>query len=228
MVRKALGSRLGPRGFTGRTGARGATGARGPKGETGESGVVPTSLDHYNPLLVTVLPKERRAKHPYQLCTMAMLFSLGLWQMTVGAVPAASVNLLDESAYRLLNIVCILGGAAGIVAAWIPERIVQFHMRLYRWAVSTEFDATYFRLWEELGAHVLLFSVWFSYGQTVWVNFGLVKGYSFGLAAAIWSGVAALWRVVEIWLTLYRARTFSRQPSAIVGEGTILDDEAEA
>lgn len=164
---------------------------------------------HYNPLLVTVLPKERRARHPYQLAAMFCLFTLGLWQLTIGAAPTSSVNLLDQHALNLLNWVCVIGGGLGILAAAVPERIV----RWYR----VEWDATYFRLYEELGSHLSLLTVWFSYGVTVWASFGFVKGYSFGLAAAIWFGAAALGRAVQILLTLYRAGMFGRPPSAIVG-----------
>lgn len=182
---------------------------------------------HYNPLLVTVLPKERRARHPYQLCAMLCLLTLGAWQLVVGTVSVSSINELDRTAFYLLNWVCILAGTAGIAAAFIPERIVYWRIRFWKWVFRTDFDATYFRLWEEFGAHAMLFTIWLSYGQTVWANYGIVKGYSLGLAAAIWFGGAAVWRCAEIILTMVRAGTFSRKPSAIVGEGTIpLDGDA--
>lgn len=176
---------------------------------------------HYNPLLVTVLPKERRARHPYQLSAMVCLLTLGGWQLAFGAAPVSSMGTLDNTAFYFLNWVCILAGTAGIAAAFIPERIVHLRIRVWRRILHTEFDATYFRLWEEFGAHILLFTIWLSYGQTVWANYGLAKGYSLGLAAAICFGGAAVWRIIEIWLTLYRAGTFSRKPSAIVGDGTL-------
>jgi hypothetical protein len=119
------------------------------------------------------------------------------------------VNLLDQQAFNLLNWVCITGGTAGIAAAFVPERIVRWY--------TAEFDATYFRLWEEFGCHGMLFTIWLSYGMTVWASFGFVKGYSFGLAAAIWFGGAAVARATQIMLTMYRAGMFSRAPSAIVG-----------
>lgn len=177
---------------------------------------------HWNPLLVTVLPKERRARHPYQLGAMICLLTLGIWQIVIGAAPGSATNVLDAAAYNFLNWVCIVSGTAGVLAAIIPERVVQWRIRIWcKYVWRTEFDATYFRLWEELGAHLLLASVWASYGQTVWNNYGLSKGYSLGLAAAVWFGAAAVWRAWQILLTLYRAGTFSRRASAIVGDGTI-------
>jgi cytochrome c biogenesis protein CcdA len=176
---------------------------------------------HYNPLLVTVLPKERRSRHSYQLGAMMCLFTLGLWQLVVGAAAASSINTLDRASADLLNWVCIVAGGAGVLAAVIPERIVRLRLKVWRWILRTEFDATYFRLWEEFGAHLLLLSVWMAYGQTVWTNYGLVKGYSLGLAAAVWFGWAALARAWQIMLTLYRSGTFTRKPSAVVGDGEI-------
>jgi hypothetical protein len=175
--------------------------------------------EHYNPLLVTVLPKERRARHSYQLAAMFCLMTLGLWQLVIGTTPTSSVNTLDVSAARFLNIVCVVAGSAGILAALIPEHVMRHRLRLWRWVLRVDFDATYFRLWEEMGSHLLLLTIWFSYAQTVWATYGIVKGYSLGLAAALWFGGAALMRAVQIMLTLYRAGTFSRAPSAIVSDG---------
>lgn len=174
--------------------------------------------EHFNPLLITVLPKERRARHPYQLAAMICLLSLGVWQLVIGAAPVSSMGTLDNTAFYLLNWVCIISGAAGLLAAVIPERIVRLRIRFLQWVFRTEFDATYFRLCEECGAHLMLFTVWLSYGQTVWANYGLYKGYSLGLAAAVCFGSAALVRAFQILLTLYRAKTFSRKPSAIIGK----------
>jgi hypothetical protein len=178
---------------------------------------------HYNPLLITVLPKERRSRHPYQLGAMCCLLTLGAWQLAVGTVAISSMNVLDREAFILMNWVCILAGAAGLAAAVIPERIVYLRIPFWRWLWRTDFDATYFRLWEEFGAHVMLFTIWISYGQTVWSSYGIVKGYSLGLAAAVWFGLAALTRAIQILLTLYRAGTFNRQPSAVVGNDTLGD-----
>lgn len=186
-----------------------------------------TRPEHYNPLLITVLPKERRSRHPYQLGAMMCLLTLGAWQLVIGAQVSSAVNQLDVTAYRLLNWVCVVGGIAGIIAAVIPERVVGWTWRAWRWVWRADFDATYFRLWSEFGCHFMLFTVWLSYGQTVWVNFGLAKGYSFGLAAAFWFGGAALVRALQIWLTLYRAGAFGRRATAIVGDGA-LDVEGKA
>lgn len=179
--------------------------------------------EHYNPLLVTVLPKERRARHPYQLCAMAMLFTLGLWQLAIDTVPTSTVNDLDKDAFVLLNWLCIVGGAAGVLAAFIPERIVRWKLRIAKHVFRYEFDATYFRLWDELGCHLMLFTLWASYGLVVWSGYGFVKGYSFGLASALWFGIAAVWRAGEVLHTLRQAGVFSRTATAIIG----LDDMAK-
>lgn len=182
---------------------------------------------HFNPLLVTVLPQERRSRHPYQLGAMVCLFTLGVWQLTGGPATISSVNILDVAAYRMLNWVCIIAGAAGIAAAVIPERIVAVRLRFWRWVLRTKFDATYFRLWEEFGCHIMLLSVWIAYGQVTWASYGLVKGYSLGLAASLWFGSAAAVRAAQIILTMRRAGTFSRRPSAIVAAGTVPELDGE-
>jgi hypothetical protein len=81
---------------------------------------------HYNPLLVTVLPAERRARHPYQLGVMMCLLTLGAWQLIIGPAFTSSVNLLNTDTFRLLNWVCIWGGSTGLLAAIVPERIVRW------------------------------------------------------------------------------------------------------
>lgn len=177
----------------------------------------PGDSEHFNPLLVTVLPQERRARHPYQICVMGLLFTLGLYQITVGAVPISAVNLLDEFAYLLLNWVSMLAGAAGMVAAFIPERVVR--PRLFGKVFA--FDATYTRLWLEFGAHALLLAVWSTYAQAAWASYGPAKGYGLGLAIGLWLGAAALCRIIQILLTMHRARTFTRRHTAIVGKDQI-------
>lgn len=183
--------------------------------------------EHYNPLLVTVLPKERRSRHPYQLAAMLCLFTLGAWQLAIGTVPNASINQLDLTAFNFLNWVCVLAGLAGVAAAFIPERVVRMRLRVRGWQLlKVDADATYFRLWEEFGAHLMLFTIWLSYGQTVWVNYGPARGYSLGLAASICFGYAALHRAWQIIRTLQQAGVFNRHtPSAIVGS---VDGEAQA
>lgn len=179
---------------------------------TNESG-----REHFNPLLVTVLPKERRARSPYQFMVMVCVFTLGIWQLTIGPVPISAVNLLDEAAYGMLNAVSVLAGLAGIAAAYIPERIIEF--RIGRKPIVV--DATYFRLWLEFGCHALLLVIWVIYTQVTWAGYGLIKGYSIAIAASLCLGTAAVWRIIQIWLTLYRAGTFSRKSTAIVGKEEI-------
>lgn len=184
---------------------------------------------HYNPLLITVLPKERRSRHPYQIAAMLTLLTLGLWQVAFGAAAISTVDVLDETAYQLLNCVCALAGGAGIAAALIPERIVrlQLPLRFFNRTFKTEFDATYFRLWEEFGCHILLLSIWAAYGQTIWDAYGLVKSYSLGLAFCVMFGGAAIARAVQIFLTMWRARTFHRDATAIVSTKTLGDKYPE-
>lgn len=172
---------------------------------------------HYNPLLVTVLPPERRARHPYQLAAMLCLLSLGAWQLAIGTQPSSSVSLLDQGAASLVNWVCVLGGAAGVFAAFVPERIVHWRICIRRWVVLRyDFDATWLRLWEELGCHLMLSTVWASYGLTVWESFGFIKGYSYGLAAALCFGGAAVARAAQIVSDLKQSGFFRREPTAIV------------
>lgn len=180
--------------------------------------------EHYNPLLVTVLPKERRSRHSYQLAAMMTLLTLGAWQLAFGAQALSAMSSLDSATFIFMNWVCIVAGTAGLAAAVIPERIVDVRIRFWRKVLRTEFDATYFRLWEEFGAHLLLLAVWIAYGQVVWDGYGIIKGYTIGLAAAIWFGLAAAIRAVQIWFTLYQAGTFHRSATAIVSAETLTKD----
>lgn len=172
-----------------------------------------TTGEHYNPLLVTVLPKERRARHPYQICAMLALFATGLSQQLLGTLSGASAAQLDPHLLIALNWFCILGGAAGTAAAFIPERVV-------RWFNGWEFDATYWRLWEELGSHVLTGTVWASYFVTISNALG-IRGLSVGSAAGLLFTVAAIWRSAQIVYTMVKAGVFSRRNTAIIGIDTI-------
>lgn len=165
---------------------------------------------HYNPLLVTVLPLERRARHPYQLCVMLLLITLAVSQIILGPPRNSSVAALGPDTQSLLNWFCIAAGLAGVMAAVIPERII----RPFR---SLAFDATYIRLWEELGSHLFLLFVWAALLITILNSYPFLQGLTVGTAAAFWLGVAAAWRVAQIIATLWRSGTFTRHPSAILG-----------
>jgi hypothetical protein len=176
---------------------------------------------HYNPLFVTILPRERRSRHAYQLCIMAALITVSLSQLILGAIPGASIRGLNDPVQVMLNWFCLIGGFAGILAAFIPERIVRWSMGFRRFRINADFDATYFRLWEEFGSHVLIATVWASYFITITMSVGIVHGLTIGTGLALWLIVAALWRAGQIGRTLHRARTFSHVPSAIVGADQI-------
>lgn len=172
-------------------------------------------MTHYNPLFVTVLPPERRARHPYQLCVMLMLITLAISQMVLGPPSNSSVRVLPQDTQNLLNMFCLAAGIAGVAAALIPERIV----RVFR---CCEFDATWFRLGEELGSHLFLLTIWVSYIIAILNVASFAEGLSLGSAAAFWLAVAAAWRVIQIVATLRRAGVFNRnKPTAIVGTDTI-------
>lgn len=169
--------------------------------------------EHHNPLLVTVLPKERRARHVYQMAGMVMLIGIGVYQLWFGPNPKSSVNDLDHQAQLMLYWCGIIGGISGLAAAVIPERVV-------RW--PWDFDATYWRLFDELAAHLLCGSVWASYLITFWVG----SGPGFAPIVAGMFAVASATRAGQILLTLARAGVFSRRPSAIVGTNTMRGDDA--
>jgi len=111
--------------------------------------------EHFNALLVSTLPKQRRSRHPYQLCVMFMLLTISIKQLIVGFNPMSSVNLVDMDVQILLNWFCVTGASLGILAAFIPERVVY-------WGLG-QFDATYLRIFDELASQFLLFAVWLSY-----------------------------------------------------------------
>ena len=93
--------------------------------------------EHRPVVLLTVLPKERRARHPYQLCMMLALVTLGASQLIFGAAPTAAVQTLSDSDQHRLNWFCVIAGLAGIAAAVIPEHIIRWRLRR-----EHSFDAT--------------------------------------------------------------------------------------
>lgn len=151
------------------------------------------------PIVVSVLPKERRARHPYQLCMMLALMTIGLSQLLIGPPPTSAVTRLAQSDQNMLNLFCLFAGGAGVAAAIIPEKVIRWGFRRRH-----EFDATWIRLWEELGCHGLLFFVWAAYLVTISLAVPLRVGLSLGTGLVFWLGVAAAWRVVQIGWTIKR------------------------
>lgn len=156
--------------------------------------------DRHPIVLLTVLPKERRARHPYQLCPMFALIFLSAWQLFVGPVPTTAITVLSQHNQDLLNWYALFGGLAGVAAAFMPERIV-------RWRVRREhkFDVTWFRLWIELGCHGLLFFVWASYMVAISVKVPVIDGLTLSSVLVLSMAVAAVWRSAQILWTVKRA-----------------------
>ena len=163
----------------------------------------------YQPLWVTVLPRERRARHPYQLCVMLLLITVGASQLVFGPVTASTLNYLPNGQAAMLSWFCIIAGVSGLGAAVIPERLVTVRC----W----EFDATWARLWVELAAHGLLVFVWASYFIAIALSRPFVEGLSLGTGAALWLGIAAITRCIQIVGTLKRAMVDPPDPSIITG-----------
>lgn len=165
-------------------------------------------MTQYNPIWVTVLPRERRARHPYQLCVMLLLITVGLSQALVGPVNNSSLNSLPSGQAALLSWFCVYAGCAGVIAALIPERVVTW----WRW----QFDATWLRLILEFAAHALLVFVWAAYLVAIIGAAPFLQGLSLGSGAAGFLGVAAVWRCVQILWTLKRAIIDPPDPASLV------------
>jgi hypothetical protein len=174
---------------------------------------------HYNPVFVTVLPHERRARHPYQFWIMVALLVMPLSQIILGLPDTASVKALPPEQVMAVNVVCMIAAATGIYAAFIPERII----RLWRF----DFDATWSRLVLELAGQVFLMFIWVVYVVTIfsvyplWTKDGFITGgLTMGGGLAFFLGVAASHRSAQIILTLVEAFRGHKQ-SAIVGIDTL-------
>jgi hypothetical protein len=176
-------------------------------------------VTHYNPVLLTVLPKERRARHPYQLCVMAMLATLAASQLVFGPPQGSSTALLDPDTQALLNWMCLACGIGGVMAAFIPETIVKIG-----WV---KFDATWARLWIELAAHAVLFFIWLSFCVIISLAFPFTDGLTLGSAAAFWLAAASLWRAGQIWVTIKRAVFDPPIQSGITGVDSLRKKQAK-
>jgi len=169
--------------------------------------------DRPHVVLLTVLPKERRARHPYQLCMMLALITLSVSQLIIGPAPNTAITALTRAQQDQLNWYALIGGLAGIAAAVIPERIV----RIRHW----RFDGTWARLIVELAAHGLLFFVWMSYLVAIIEKVPLVVGLTLGTGLVLGLATAAAWRAGQILWTIKRAVLDPPQGSGIVGAQTI-------
>lgn len=174
---------------------------------------------HYNPVFVTVLPKERRARHPYQFWIMVALLVMPTSQLILGAPNTASSQALPTEQVYAVNIMCIIAALSGLYAAFIPERI----MRIWR----LDFDATWSRLFLELAGQVFLVFIWASYVVTIfsvyplWTREGFITGgLNLGGGLAAFLGVAAGHRSIQIIRTLRDAFN-GYGGSAIVGASDV-------
>lgn len=168
---------------------------------------------HRTQVFLTILPNERRSRHPYQLCMMLALITVGVSGLLVGPPPTSAITNLPQSSQDMLNWVCIYGGLAGVAAAFIPERIIQFKIRQRQY----DFDATWTRLWEELACHGLLLFVWLSYLVTILAAVPFRVGLSVGTGLVFWLGVAATWRCCQIAWTIKRAVLDPPGPAGVIG-----------
>lgn len=162
----------------------------------------------YSPIWVTILPKERRARHPYQLCVMLLLITVGLSQALLGPVQVSTLKYLPSGQAALLSWFCVFAGSAGALSAVIPERIV----KVWRW----QWDATWWRLILEFAAHALLVFVWAAYLSALLSTTPFIQGLSLGTGAAIWLGTAAVWRCLQIAYTVKRAVWDPPDPSVLM------------
>lgn len=166
----------------------------------------------YRPIWLTVLPRERRSRHPYQLAPMFALIIVGISQLAIGPVEASALRNLPGTEDAQLSWAGILIGIAGISAAIIPERIVRvwfFRRRLFC-------DFTWMRLWVELGCHGAIITVWLSYFTSIQATRPLTDGLSITTALMLCLMPAASVRCAQICHTIYKAIFAKADPSAIV------------
>lgn len=183
---------------------------------------------HYNPVFITVLPKERRARHPYQFWIMVSLVVMPVSQVILGLPQTASVQALPPEQAYAIAIMCIIAGLSGLYAAIIPERILRWRW----WRIEMDFDATWSRLFIELAGQAFLAFIWATYVVTIfsayplWTRDGFITGgLTLGGGLAFFLGVAALHRAMQIALTL---RETFKEPGqgAIVGVEDITRPQA--
>jgi hypothetical protein len=173
-----------------------------------------SQADHYNPILITVLPRERRARHPYQVAVMGWMLSMGLSQLLFGISKSSSLNGIPIEQVQVLNWYLIIAGASGLLATVIPERVIRWGWRSW---VRVDFDATWLRLITESASQALLVFVWAAYFVAVTGALGFTTGLTFGSGGALWLGLAAAWRWCQIGWTIARATFLQPRDSAIVG-----------
>lgn len=191
---------------------------------------MPSEREHFNPVFLTVLPKERRAQHPYHVSIMLALVTVAGTQLILGSPATSStVQSLPPDQVVAVNIMCVIAGLSGLYATLVPERVV----KLFKW----DFDATWSRLFVELACHGLLAFIWASYILTIFTAYPLLTregaltgGVTLGGGLAFWLMVAALWRTIQILWTVKNAMSDSpsgRSPSGIIGIDTLKDARDE-
>lgn len=171
---------------------------------------------HYNPMFVLVLPKERRAWHPYQLWIMVCLLVMPTSQLILGIPPQASTQTIPEGQAVAVNVMCVIAATAGLYAAIIPERVVHWF--------KLSFDATWTRLIVEAASHGLLAFIWASYcaiifaAYPIWTREGyLTGGVTLGGGLAFFLGMAAAHRFLQILLTVVPLLG-SKTQAVVIGE----------
>lgn len=193
--------------------------------------------EHYNPILISVLPRERRARHPYQVGVMCWLILMSASQLAFGLAPNSSLQTLPMDQVIWLNYWCLFAGIAGLLAAVIPERVVRlgrrFRSRLWGRVLPArllihgrrlrvDFDATWLRLIDEGACHAALVFAWASYFVVVSDSLGLVNGLSFGSGAALCLCGAAAWRFGQIARTVYVPIFKREEPAAIASSSEVI------
>lgn len=170
-------------------------------------------MTDYRPIWLTVLPRERRARHPYQLAAMAALIACGISQLIIGPVPNSTLRELPTGQDVLVSWSSIAVGSAGLLAAVIPERVIT--LRLPRRRI--DLDATWMRLWVELGCHGAIITVWLSFFASIQLTRPITDGLSITTALLLALMPAGAVRCVQILWTLKRAILDKPDPSGIIG-----------
>lgn len=181
--------------------------------------------EHYNPILVEVLPHERRARHPYQVAVMMWMLTTAVSQLGFGLTPNSSLNLLPPDQVAWLNYWCLGASLAGLAAMFIPERIIRWQCRLrarcWRRVLRVDFDATWVRLIDEAASHMALIFAWASYFITTTAVAGFANGLGYGSGGALCLCIAAMWRFGQIAHTGAVPLLRRHQVHAVTGSETL-------
>lgn len=171
----------------------------------------------YNPIWLTILPRERRARGAYQLCVMLLLLTVGWSQVIKGPTALSSLNYIPTGQAEMLAWCCVWAGGSGVASALIPERIIH----VGRWQI----DATWWRLVIEFAAHAMLIFVWAAWLVALLRTTPFLEGLGLGTGAALWLGVAAVVRCCQIGWTVKRALVDQPSPAGIISQGQARNDQ---